>query len=47
MIYELVDPSALIIFGAVVNPSIKLAEGEVAITSSRPGSSPARTRRLA
>ena len=32
VIYELVDPSALIIFGAVVNPSIKLAEGEVAIT---------------
>jgi hypothetical protein len=28
VIYELVDPSALIIFGAVVNPAIKLAEGE-------------------
>ena len=40
VIYELVDPSALIIFGAVVNPSIKLAEGEVAITLIATGFQP-------
>ena len=40
VIYELVDPSALIIFGAVVNPSIKLAEGEVAITRIATGFQP-------
>jgi len=45
VIYELVDPSALIIFGAVVNPSTKLAEGEVSITliatGFQPSSNPA------
>ena len=40
VIYELVDPSALIIFGAVVNPSIQLAEGEVAITLIATGFQP-------
>ena len=40
VIYELVDPSALIIFGAVVNPSMKLAEGEVAITLIATGFQP-------
>ena len=40
VIYELVDPSALIIFGAVVNPAIKLAEGEVAITLIATGFQP-------
>ena len=40
VIYELVDPSALIIFGAVVNPAIQLAEGEVAITLIATGFQP-------
>ena len=40
VIYELVVPVALIIFGAVVNPSMKLAEGEVAITLIATGFQP-------
>lgn len=40
VIYDLVDDSALIIFGAVVNPAMKLADGEVAITLIATGFSP-------
>jgi len=40
VIYDLVDDSALIIFGAVVNPTMQLADGEVAITLIATGFSP-------
>ena len=40
VIYDLVDDSALIIFGAVVNTTMQLADGEVAITLIATGFSP-------